>query len=215
MDIASILAFCLLAFFTTVTPGPTVLLALSNGARHGLRCAAAGIAGAVLSDLLLVGTVAFGLGALLNASAFWFGAMKWAGVAYLAYLGWSLLRSRTPSQPNAPAAAKQGLAEPQISSQQLFLKSLLVAITNPKGYLFFAAILPQFVNPAAPMAAQYAVLAVAFAGVDALVMLGYAFLGRQSVQLFANGTGTTLERASGMTMLFLALTVSQLRREVG
>ena len=112
MDTASILAFSLLAFFTTVTPGPTVLLALSNGARHGLRFAAAGIAGAVLSDLLLVGTVALGLGALLNASAFWFGVMKWAGVAYLAYLGWSLLRSKRAGEVGYHLARRGEAAAP-------------------------------------------------------------------------------------------------------
>lgn len=79
----TLLAFAVVAFIGIATPGPTVLLALTNGSRFGVRRAMSGMAGAVLSDFVLIGAVALGLGALLAASEFWFGVVKWVGVCYL------------------------------------------------------------------------------------------------------------------------------------
>lgn len=90
----TLLVFALVAFVAIVTPGPTVLLALTNGSRHGVRASFAGMLGAVLSDFVLIAAVALGLGALLVASELWFSIVKWIGVAYLAYLGVKLLRSK-------------------------------------------------------------------------------------------------------------------------
>ena len=83
----ALLTFALAALLTVATPGPTSLLAFSNGARHGLRDAGFGIAGAVLSDLVLIAAVSAGLGVLLSTSQLLFSAVKWLGVAYLAYIG--------------------------------------------------------------------------------------------------------------------------------
>jgi threonine/homoserine/homoserine lactone efflux protein len=82
-----LLIFAVVAFIGIATPGPTVLLALTNGSRFGVRASLPGMAGAVLSDFVLIPAVALGLGALLAASEFWFSVVKWVGVAYLAYLG--------------------------------------------------------------------------------------------------------------------------------
>src|ERR1700749_3331725 len=90
----TLLAFALVAFIGIATPGPTVLLALSNGSRFGLGRAAFGMAGAIASDFVLIGAVSIGLGALLATSEFWFSVVKWVGVAYLAILGVMLLRSK-------------------------------------------------------------------------------------------------------------------------
>lgn len=72
----AVLGFAVVAFVGIATPGPTVLLALSNGSRFGVGRASYGMIGAVLSDFLLIGAVALGLGALLAASEFWFGIVK-------------------------------------------------------------------------------------------------------------------------------------------
>lgn len=114
------------------------------------------MAGAVLSDFVLIGAVALGLGALLAASEFWFGVVKWVGVCYLAFTGVMLLRSRGSLDGALQSADTSGAT----SARSIFLKSFLVAVTNPKGYLFFSAFLPQFIDPAAPQIQQYAVLAL-------------------------------------------------------
>ncbi len=134
--------FALVAFIGIVTPGPTVLLALTNGSRLGIRASVPGMVGAVLSDIVLISAVAVGLGALLAASEFWFSIVKWIGVIYLAYLGIRLLRSKG-TFPITIGNARH----PDATGRRVLLRSFLVAVTNPKGYLFFTAFLPQFIAP--------------------------------------------------------------------
>ncbi|WP_230459468.1 LysE family translocator [Burkholderia ubonensis] len=90
MDSTTLLLYAVTVSAVTITPGPTMLLALNNGATRGLRVAAYGIAGAALSDLILIGAVGCGLGAILQASEQLFAAVKWIGAAYLLYLAWAL-----------------------------------------------------------------------------------------------------------------------------
>ena len=89
----SIMTFGLMALIIVATPGPTVLLALSNGSKFGFGRASFGIAGAALSDAVLIAAAALGLGAILAASAFWFTVVKSIGVAYLIWLGVQMMRS--------------------------------------------------------------------------------------------------------------------------
>ncbi|OWZ91463.1 amino acid transporter [Sinorhizobium sp. LM21] len=203
----TILAFALVAFIGIATPGPTVLLALTNGSRYGVQRAIAGMVGAVLSDFVLIGAVALGLGALLAASEFWFTVVKWLGAGYLAFLGIMLLRSKGTIQ----VANEAGGAAP-VSSAAIFLKSFLVAVTNPKGYLFFTAFLPQFIDPTAPQASQYAMLALVFAVVDFTVMFGYALLGAKAAAFLKRSGAVWLDRLCGGALLALAGSLALYRR---
>jgi len=207
MNEITILAFAAVAFIGIATPGPTVLLALTNGSRYGVRRALPGMVGAILSDFVLIGAVAIGLGALLAASEFWFSVVKWVGVAYLAYLGVMLLRSKGSLDQSLNAAANGSG-----SARAIFLKSFLVAVTNPKGYLFFSAFLPQFISPAAPQVGQYATLALVFALIDFLVMFGYAALGSQAVKYLKKSGALWLDRLCGGALLTLAGTLAFYRR---
>lgn len=144
----SLVAFALMALAVVSTPGPTVLLALSNGSRFGMVRAGYGILGAAISDIVLIAAAALGLGALLASSALLFTVVKWTGVAYLIWLGVQMLRSpgalgASPGRP--PVDMRRG------KSLAIFRKSLLVAVTNPKGYLFFTAFLPQFLILSKPL----------------------------------------------------------------
>lgn len=194
-----LLAFVAVAFIGSATPGPTVLMALANGTRFGLRRSLWGMLGAVLSDLVLIGTVAIGLGALLAASEFWFMVLKWVGVVYLAFLGLQMLRSR-----GSLDVAGQTDASDAGTPRTLFLKSFLVAVTNPKGYLFFSAFLPQFVDPTMPQLPQYAVLALILALIDLVVMASYASLGVQAMKLLTRRGLVWLDRICGRALLALA-----------
>jgi threonine/homoserine/homoserine lactone efflux protein len=207
MNELTILAFAAVAFIGIATPGPTVLLALTNGSRHGIGRSVYGMLGAVLSDFVLIGAVALGLGALLAASEFWFSVVKWIGVGYLAFLGVMLLRSK-----GSLGQSLDGADTSAGSRLSLFLKSFLVAVTNPKGYLFFSAFLPQFVVPSAPQVEQYALLAVVFASIDFLVMLGYAVLGSQAVRLLRHNGALWLDRICGGALLTLAASLAFYRR---
>jgi threonine/homoserine/homoserine lactone efflux protein len=200
MNATTLLLFSAVALVAIATPGPTVLLALANGSRFGLRRAVPGMLGAVASDFVLVGAVALGLGALLAASEFWFTVLKYVGAAYLAWLGWRLLRSQGGFQlPGEAVAAGSGAP-----ARSIFAKSFLVAVTNPKGYLFCSALLPQFIDPQAAQAPQYATIAVVFAGLDFAVMFAYAFVGSRAVRLLKARAAQWLDRACGGALLALA-----------
>lgn len=200
MSVWTLLAFSAVAFIAIATPGPTVLLALANGSRFGFRRAAWGMAGAATSDFVLVGAAAIGLGALLAASEFWFEVVKWVGVAYLAWLGIQLLRSHGSLDPAALATTDQLRGSPRA----LFGKSFFVAVTNPKGYLFVSAFLPQFVSASGPQLPQYAILAILFAAIDVAVMAMYAAFGAQAVRVLTRGGLVWLDRACGGALLALA-----------
>ncbi|MCE8529382.1 LysE family translocator [Ruegeria sp. 1NDH52C] len=199
-----LVGFVLTALAAIATPGPTVLLALGNGARGGMRGAVPGIMGAALSDILLITAAALGLGAVLSASALLFGLVKWAGVAYLAYLGFRLIRGAT--HPGTIESA------PQVRATTVFRRSFLVAVTNPKGYLFFAALLPQFIDPTQPAARQYLVLAALFVATDLLVMSLYAAVGACSRHQGGRVAGQSLGRFCGLAMIGVAGSLALMRR---
>jgi len=205
MTILTLLAFAFVAVVVIATPGPTVLLALANGSRFGVRRACAGMIGAVMSDFILVGAAALGLGALLAASEFWFTVVKWIGVGYLAFLGIMLLRSKGTlgAQMNATAGGPP---------RSLFWKSFLVAVTNPKGYLFTSALLPQFIAPSLPQIPQYCALALVFALIDFSVMFSYAMLGSRAVRMLKKSGALWLDRFCGTTLLALAGSLAFYRR---
>ncbi|MBX3652747.1 MAG: LysE family translocator [Ramlibacter sp.] len=207
MTLTTLLLFSLVALVAIATPGPTVLLALANGSRWGVRRALPGMLGAVMSDFVLVGAVALGLGALLAASEFWFSVLKWAGAAYLAWLGLRLLRSGGGFE--LPGAGTNSAPPP---ARAVFSKSFLVAVTNPKGYIFCSALLPQFIDPAAAQAPQYLTIALVFAGLDFSVMLGYAFVGARAVRLLRASAAQWLDRVCGGALLALAGSLAFYRR---
>lgn len=207
MNTTTLLLFSVVALVAIATPGPTVLLALANGSRYGLRRSVPGMLGAVASDIVLVAAVALGLGALLAASEFWFSVLKYAGAAYLAWLGVRLLRSKGGFELPGGSAQAAG-----VDGRALFMKSFLVAVTNPKGYLFCSALLPQFIDPAAAQAPQYVAIGIVFCTLDFAVMFGYAFTGARAVKLFKAAAVKWLDRACGGALLALAGSLAFYRR---
>ncbi|MDQ8033952.1 MAG: LysE family translocator [Bordetella sp.] len=205
MSLATLALFIMASGVLIATPGPTVLLALSNGSRHGVRLAGWGMAGALLADLILIVIVACGLGVVLAASEMAFQAIKWVGALYLAYLGLRLLRADAALVlPGAPAARPQPRA--------LFLRSFLVALTNPKALLFMSAFLPQFIAPRAPLLPQYATLALVLAVLNLAAMLAYAALGARLVRAFQGGALRWLNRLCGGLLIGMAGVLALYRR---
>lgn len=207
MTASTLLVFSLVALVAIATPGPTVLLALANGSRWGVRRSVPGMLGAVTSDFVLVGAVAVGLGALLAASEFWFTVLKYVGGLYLAWLGLMLLRSKGGVQ-----VPRDGGAVQVPAARSIFMKSFLVAVTNPKGYLFCSALLPQFIDPHTAQAPQYVVIALVFAGLDFAVMFAYAVTGAKAMRLFSASAVKWFDRACGGTLLALAGSLVLYRR---
>lgn len=204
----SLVAFALMALAVVITPGPTTLLALSNGSRFGLATAGYGIAGAAISDGFLIAAAALGLGALLTASAFWFAVVKWIGVTYLAWIGVQMLRSA-----GRPMAVPDKITESRLPDRSSILKkSFLVAVTNPKGYLFFTAFLPQFLILSEPLLGQYFALALVFISIDIAVMAAYAGLGARVVRSLSDRTARWIDGGCGALLVALAGALALFRR---
>ncbi|RDZ27695.1 LysE family translocator [Lysobacter silvisoli] len=170
MDAAAWWLFCSLALLTAFSPGPAVLLALSNAAAHGPRRALLGSAGNALGVFLVSATAMLGLGAVLKTSAWLFAALKLAGALYLLWLGLRQWRQRADLFARVPEPTRAG------ATRRLFLQGLLVASTNPKSILFFTALLPQFMRTDAPLLPQFFALTLSFAACTVLSHLCYVGL---------------------------------------
>ena len=160
MDALQLLAFVPAALVMALTPGPSNLLAFANAATRGWGAAVAGAFGRLAAYALLIAGVAFGLGALLAASAGLASAIKWAGVAYLLWLAWKLWSAPVEGALAEAQAAAKRLAGLRVLARREFL----TGIANPKALVLFTAFLPQFVQPGATLgfAAQLLVLGAVY-----------------------------------------------------
>jgi homoserine/homoserine lactone efflux protein len=168
MHLSLWLTYLLATIILSLSPGPGVFSSLSSGLNHGFRMGVWNGIGMQAANFVLICVVSVGLGAMLLASETLFTAVKWVGVAYLFYLGIATWR--------APARAFHEEKDGLHTARDIFLKGFLVNLTNPKGIIFYAAILPQFVDVQRPQAAQYAIFALTTLAVDAIVMAGYTAL---------------------------------------
>jgi threonine/homoserine/homoserine lactone efflux protein len=105
-----------------------------------------------------------------------------------------------------------GATERVPTVRAIFMKSFLVAVTNPKGYLFCSALLPQFIDAHSPQAPQYVAIAIVFAALDFSVMLAYAVTGARAVRLFSASAAKWFDRACGGTLVALAGSLVLYRR---
>jgi threonine/homoserine/homoserine lactone efflux protein len=140
-----ILAFAAMALLVIAIPGPSVLFVIGRALAHGRRTALATVLGNLIGSYALVVAVALGIGALVESSAAVFMAVKLAGAAYLIYLGVQAFRHRKEMRA-ADLAAPSGERRGDLRT---VLDGILVGVTNPKGIVFFAAVLPQFVDHSA------------------------------------------------------------------
>jgi len=150
MNLQLFAAFLLITLVLVVTPGPIVTLVVATGATRGVRPALATVAGTTLGNALLLTAIALGLSWVLANALILFEVMRWAGAAYLVYLGVQAWRG----------AAKAATALP-VADHVHFVRGLSVALTNPKTIVFFTAFLPQFVDPSLPAGRQLAAMCVA------------------------------------------------------
>ncbi len=161
MDPGTWLLYLLAAIGLSASPGPNGLLALTHGALHGSRKALNTIAGGAFGFVVLIALSMFGIGALLQSSLAWLTVLKWLGGAYLVFLGVQVWRSPAIDLSPAPSVAAT-------SGAAMFRQGALSALTNPKALLFFAAFLPQFIDPARSLVLQFVVMAGTFAVVEVI-----------------------------------------------
>ena len=187
-----------------MTPGPANIFAVATGVERGRGAALRGVAGMNLATLVWFAAAALGLGALVLAFPAVFRVIAVLGALYVAWLGIGAVRGAfaTPADPEA--------ARPRLG-RSAFLDGFLVQIANPKAILFFTAVLPPFLDPVRPIAAQLALFALATIGLDVIAMSAYG-LGGATLQRAMTRPG--FRRAFGFLtgfLLMLAATLIVLR----
>ncbi|MDR1275789.1 MAG: homoserine/homoserine lactone efflux protein [Candidatus Accumulibacter sp.] len=160
------LGFLVASILIAISPGPGAAVSMSTGMRYGFVPALRAIAGLQCALLCQLGVVAAGLGAILSASTSAFNVVRFAGSAYLIWLGVQKWRE---------APRKLDEDEPT-ARRSLFFQGIFVNLSNPKAIVFIAALTPQFVDPGRAQALQFLIIALTMCGVDVVVMSCYALL---------------------------------------
>ena len=170
MEFATWLTLFAACWAISLSPGAGAVAAMSAGLSHGFRRGYFMTFGLILGILTQVLFVSAGLGALIAASETAFAFIKWAGVAYLVWLG--VQQWRAPAKPLA--AVDEGAL--QVTRRQLVLRGWGINAVNPKGTVFLLAVVPQFIDLQAPLGPQYLVIAATLGFTDLVVMGGYTAL---------------------------------------
>lgn len=162
------LVYLLAALGLSLSPGPNGLLALTHGAMHGLRRTLFTVFGGAVGFFGLYAVSMFGIGAVIAASPVGLAMLKWAGGAYLVWLGLQVWRAPPIAMTlsAAESAAESASISVSVSGTTLFRQGAMCALTNPKGLLFLIAFLPQFVDPARSLWWQFVVMASTFVVIE-------------------------------------------------
>jgi homoserine/homoserine lactone efflux protein len=170
MSLETWLAFFAACWVISLSPGAGAIASMSSGLRYGFWRGYWNALGLQVALVVQIAIVAAGLGAVLAASDMAFTLIKWFGVGYLVYLGIKQWRA-------LPADLSEDSAIRPIGKPlALIARGFLVNISNPKAMVFILAILPQFIDPQAPLLAQYVIIAATMVVVDMIVMAGYTGL---------------------------------------
>lgn len=203
-DVWHLLLYVPTAALVAATPGPNNLLCLTHGMQVGLLPTAISLLGRCAAFAVMVVLVALGLGTILETSEVAFTVVKWAGVAYLAYVGLRLCLS---------GETRETEAVPCLSAVDMMRREFLVAITNPKAMLIFTAFLPQFVVGHGNYAAQLMVLGAIYLAMEFLTACLYAVGGAGLRKFSLTGSDAVrVNRISGGMMLGAAALLATVRR---
>ncbi|KQM48543.1 UNVERIFIED_ORG: homoserine/homoserine lactone efflux protein [Pseudomonas fluorescens] len=171
------LAFFLASWIISLSPGAGAIASMSSGLQYGFLRGYWNAIGLQLGLAMQIAVVAGGLGAILAASSTAFYAIKWFGVAYLVYL--AIKQWRALPMDMSEDATIRPIGKPMA----MIFRGFLVNASNPKALVFMLAVLPQFVNPQAPLLVQYLVLGATMISVDMIVMAGYTGLASKVLRL--------------------------------
>ena len=202
MSLQAYLAFVVACIALALLPGPIVSLLIANGLRYGTRAALINVAGAQAGLAIVIGIVAIGLTSLMATMGYWFDWVRFAGAAYLVWLGIKLIWSPVEgvSVDEKPAPPRGGF----------FLQGFLVLLSNPKVLVFFGAFIPQFMDLSQPHFPQVALLGITFMVAAVMTDAVYALLAGRARKFFSAERTRMVSRVSGGFMIgggiWLALT---------
>ena len=222
MTLESWLLFISTAVFLSYAPGANNLMAMTNGLRYGVGPTISAGLGRMVAFALMIAITALGLGALLAASELAFQVIKWAGAAYLLFLGFQIWRGPRIGLPETPSRVENSTPQAQTGPQSspltsppspllwqpqayrlwtLTKREFLVAIGNPKAILIFTAFFPQFLDPARPQFAQFAIMGLTFLAIEFVALACYGVLGKSLARLRLSPGSRLMNRLSGGIMM--------------
>jgi homoserine/homoserine lactone efflux protein len=184
----NLLIFAITELLLCLTPGPAVLLVISQAVRRGVRASTGGALGILAGNAIYFALSAVGLGALLIASKTLFTIVKFGGAAYLVYMGIVMILSKAKALGDDVAVA----------ARHHFTEGVVTQLANPKAIVFFTALLPQFINPHGPIALQLMILGVISIVIELPVLLMYGLLADRGRAFLRSGTRVQwLDRIAG------------------
>jgi len=209
LGITDLWTFVLGTVAIILLPGPNSLFTLSTAARHGVRAGYRAAFGVFLGDAVLMAASAIGIASLLRAYPPLFMVIKYAGGAYLMWVGTGLVRDavrrwRAPATPRVEQFAEQ----PAEDSHRPFRKALMISLLNPKAILFFVSFFIQFVDPAYPHPeVSFLVLALIVEVISALYLTGLIFGGSFLAAQFRRRRRLAAGATTGVGALFVGFGV--------
>jgi threonine/homoserine/homoserine lactone efflux protein len=199
--VSGLLLFVGLAAVNIVTPGPGVMLTLTNAIRHPWKDAFAGILGVASGTFLVATLCVAGVGAVLMTSSVAFLVMKYAGAAYLIYLGIKMWRAAPRSFAELPTT--------RASLARRCAEGFVLQVSNPNAILFFLALFPQFIDHDDGGLARAATLVAGYAALVVAIHSLYAAAARRTrAWLGSAGGGRIVNRVSGSVFILSGLALA-------
>lgn len=199
------LLFLTMAALTVLSPGPGVVMTLSNALRFGVRGTVGGIFGIAFGALVVAAISATSVGVLLATSAAAFTIAKLIGAAYLLYLGVRLWRA-PPFHFSPQATHEAGFA-------RRFAEGLTLQLTNPKAVFFFLSVFPQFINASESYVPQFIRLVLTYSALVVVIHCGYAALAKRAKGwLTSERGGRVVNRAAASTFVFFGTVLALAKR---
>lgn len=192
MSLESYLAFCAAALALAVVPGPTVTVIIANSLRYGVRAGITNVLGTVSAGLIWVAIAALGLTAAIEVMGVWFDILRYAGAAYLVWLGFKLLASRG----DLAQVGSMGQPAPR-SGKGLFLQAFTVTMSNPKVLVLFGMIIPPFLSKDGNPAFETMFLGGSFVAIACLSDSAYALLAGRAGAWLSRSRIRAIEVVSG------------------
>ena len=204
MELHVFIAFVIATSVMIALPGPSVLLIVAHSISFGWKRGVVTVAGATMGIAVQLTIAAIGLISLLNAVTHAFEWLRWVGAVYLIYLGIKQWRSA-----NGPLELETASA----TKKNLFFQGLVITIFNPKSLIFIVAFLPQFINIAAPVRAQFIIIVPTFLLIAFTVTSVWALTTGKASRFFrSRGTRKTVSRTSGGLMIAAGVGLAAARR---
>lgn len=190
----------------SISPGAGAVVSMNSGLKYGLKKSYATIFGLQVGYLAQAFLVVIGLGSIIAKSLMLFNLVKWIGVAYLVYLGFSKIFEKVQ-------VINQEEILDSFDSKKAFLAASFINLTNIKATVFLVAFIPQFLNPNESLWTQFAIIGLTLCLVDIVVMTGYSSLASKLKFLVSNTKAMKIQNTiTGSMLLVAAAFVSTAKR---